>query len=283
VGVHGSGKNTFLRLVSSRLLPDEGEIFVPTHLRVLFVAQDPVLLDASIWENLTYGAPDNSDESVVKGVLKMLDMKNILHHLQLELHGNAAFAENEEDAEQGINQPNRSPVEKISDLSEPLTSREPRSRSSRTLSMTQGAAGYMELPALDPQELAADVAKESSRRQWMEPLTYTEKVKVSLARALIMNPDLLVLHRPFHHFDIGTADSILNVIKMHHENRGACLPAADLTSRQPRCVVFSPETVEQAQQAHILWQIDHIDRTVREVGRNDLNQRFEPMRPVQAG
>lgn len=283
VGVHGSGKNTFLRLVSSRLLPDEGEIFVPTHLRVLFVAQDPVLLDASIWENLTYGAPDNSDLSVVKGVLKMLDMKNILHHLQLELVGNATLAENEEDAEQGIKQPNRSPVEKISDLSEPLTSREPRSRSSRTLSMTQGAAGYMELPALDPQELAADVAKESSRRQWMEPLTYTEKVKVSLARALIMNPDLLVLHRPFHHFDLGTADSILNVIKIHHENRGACLPAADLTSRRPRCVVFSPETVEQAQQAHILWQIDHIEKTVREVGRNDLNHRFEPMRPAQAG
>lgn len=32
--------------------------------------------------NLTYGAPDNSDLSVVKGVLKMLDMKNILQHLQ---------------------------------------------------------------------------------------------------------------------------------------------------------------------------------------------------------
>ena len=73
-------------------------------------------------------------------------------------------------------------------------------------------SGYMELPALDPQELAADVAKvlrmsfgfsfprdvfffqtiririhyvslkslelkESSRRMWMEPLTYTEKAQ----------------------------------------------------------------------------------------------------------
>ena len=282
VGVHGSGKNTFLRLIASRLLPDQGSIFVPTHLRVLFVAQDPVLLDAGVWENLTYGAPEHSDLGVVKGVLKMLDMKNILAHLQAELRGNAgATAENEDDAEQGIKQPNRSPVEKIADLAEPLTSREP--RSSRTLSMTGTGSGYMELPALDPQELAADVAKESSRRMWMEPLTYTEKVKVSLARALIMNPDLLVLHRPFHHFDLGTADSIINVIKVHHENRGACLPADTLTSRRPRCVVFSPETVEQAQQAHILWQIDHIEKTVREVGRNDLNHRFEPMRPAQAG
>ena len=32
--------------------------------------------------NLTYGAPEHSDLGVVKGVLKMLDMKNILAHLQ---------------------------------------------------------------------------------------------------------------------------------------------------------------------------------------------------------
>ena len=34
-----------------------------------------------------------------------------------------------------------------------------------------------------------------------------------------------------------------------------------------------------------MWtrQIDHIEKTVREVGRNDLNHRFEPMRPAQAG
>ncbi|CAJ1386833.1 unnamed protein product [Effrenium voratum] len=110
----------------------------------------------------------------------------------------------------GIKQPNRSPVEKLSDLGEPLTARD---RNSRTLSMTgaTGATSYMELPALDPEELAADVAKETSKKLWMEPLTYTEKVKVSLARALIMNPDLLVLHRPFHHFDLATADDVLAV------------------------------------------------------------------------
>ena len=39
----------------------------------------------------------------------------------------------------------------------------------------------------------------------------SSQVKVSLARALIMNPDLLVLHRPFHHFDLATADDVLAV------------------------------------------------------------------------
>eukprot|EP00437_Effrenium_voratum_P000374 CAMPEP_0181418798 /NCGR_PEP_ID=MMETSP1110-20121109/11745_1 /TAXON_ID=174948 /ORGANISM="Symbiodinium sp., Strain CCMP421" /LENGTH=822 /DNA_ID=CAMNT_0023541797 /DNA_START=38 /DNA_END=2503 /DNA_ORIENTATION=+ len=276
VGVHGSGKNTFLRLIASRLLPEKGEIFVPTHLRVLFVAQDPVLLDASVWENLTYGAPDNSDLDVVKGVLRLLNMPNILDILETEVLAQATPTNHppNSDVEQGIKQPNRSPVEKLSDLGEPLTARD---RNSRTLSMTgaTGATSYMELPALDPEELAADVAKETSKKLWMEPLTYTEKVKVSLARALIMNPDLLVLHRPFHHFDLATADDVLAVIKAHHANRGACLPVDDKNSRRPRCVVFSPETVEQARQAHILWQIDHIDKTVREVHRQELNSRFE--------
>lgn len=32
--------------------------------------------------NLTYGAPDSSELEVVTGVLKMLDMKNILANLQ---------------------------------------------------------------------------------------------------------------------------------------------------------------------------------------------------------
>ncbi|CAJ1386830.1 unnamed protein product [Effrenium voratum] len=49
-------RNTFLRLIASRLLPEKGEIFVPTHL------------------NLTYGAPDNSDLDVVKGVLRLLNI-----------------------------------------------------------------------------------------------------------------------------------------------------------------------------------------------------------------
>jgi len=270
VGVHGSGKNTFMRLISSRLLPDEGSVFVPTHLRVLFVAQDPVLLDASVWENLTYGAPDFADLSVVKGVLAHLNMKYVLETLQNEM--GEPDGKNS-DVEQGIKQPNRSPVEKISDLAEPLTGdNEP--RSSRTLSMSGGS--YMELPNIDPAELAADIKQESSKHLWQEPLTYTEKVKISLARALIMNPDMLVLHRPFHHFDIGTADDVLQVIKQHHENRGLCLPADERITRRPRCVVFSPETVEQAVQAHILWQIDHIQKTVLEVGKNEINHRFEP-------
>mmetsp|Transcript_39292 Transcript_39292/g.87824 ORF Transcript_39292/g.87824 Transcript_39292/m.87824 type:complete len:822 (-) Transcript_39292:77-2542(-) len=281
VGVHGSGKNTFLRLISGRLLPDEGSVFVPTHLRVLFVAQDPVLLDASVWENLTYGAPDFADYDVVKGVLQHLKMPHVLEQLQIEMTPPDIKNQNG-DVEQGIRQPNRSPVEKISDLAEPLTGNEP--RSSRTLSMTgQGSGSYMELPHTEDTDLAEELKQESGRSVWQEPLTYTEKVKISLARALIMNPDVLVLHRPFHHFDIGTADDVLQVIKEHHENRGLCLPVEDKTGRRPRCVVFSPETVAQAVQAHMLWQIDHIDKTVREVGKNELNERFEPVKINQAG
>lgn len=73
---------------------------MPTHLRVLFVAQDPVLLDASVWENLTYGAPEHSDLVVVKGVLKMLNMKNIAAALQQELLANREH-ETDGDEEQG--------------------------------------------------------------------------------------------------------------------------------------------------------------------------------------
>merc|ERR1719277_2044011 len=57
IGPHGSGKTTLLRLLGHNLFPDEGTIFIPTHLRILHVAQKPLLLGLSVWRNLTFGRP----------------------------------------------------------------------------------------------------------------------------------------------------------------------------------------------------------------------------------
>lgn len=74
VGAHKSGKTTFLKLLTQVLFPKEGQIFVPTHLRVLHVTDEPFILETSLWENLTFG--DSSAE--LDRVLRILD--------RLELH-----------------------------------------------------------------------------------------------------------------------------------------------------------------------------------------------------
>eukprot|EP00913_Durusdinium_trenchii_P029996 g28109.t1 len=44
---------------------------------------------------------------------------------------------------------------------------------------------------------------------WHDELTYSEKVKIHLARALIMNPEVMVLQRPLHHYDTAMAETVL--------------------------------------------------------------------------
>jgi ABC-type multidrug transport system fused ATPase/permease subunit len=55
VGPRREGKSTVMRLLGLVVTPSEGEIFVPAHLRILHVSQNPILLDATPWENLAFG------------------------------------------------------------------------------------------------------------------------------------------------------------------------------------------------------------------------------------
>lgn len=67
-GPHGSGKASLLRLLGQAffrnvfsdvrvqvVFPQEGSIFIPSHLRVLHVTQEASILDTSPWQNLIFG------------------------------------------------------------------------------------------------------------------------------------------------------------------------------------------------------------------------------------
>merc|ERR1712060_521375 len=84
VGSPGSGKASFMRLLSQTIFPSEGHIEVPQHLRVLFVSQLPVLFDRSPWYNLVFGRPDLEDARHVKRVLTELQMPQTLGLLRNE-------------------------------------------------------------------------------------------------------------------------------------------------------------------------------------------------------
>merc|ERR1712032_1454952 len=61
VGRKAHGKSTFLKILGGVLLPDEGEFFVPPHLRVFHIVQYPLFFRTPLMSNLTYGL-DRSDE-----------------------------------------------------------------------------------------------------------------------------------------------------------------------------------------------------------------------------
>lgn len=86
-------------------------------------------------------------------------------------------------------------------------------------------------------------------------LTWTEKAKIHLARALVMNPEIMVADRPLSHYDEHEGDRILRIISEHVSGRGIEMPAASAGRRRPRTVFFSAETFDQEAQAHVIWNI----------------------------
>lgn len=91
---------------------------------------------------------------------------------------------------------------------------------------------------------------------WFEKLNYTEKVKIHIARAFIMNPEVLVMHRPLYHFSDEVGKQVLGMIKQHHKNRGMCMPLTTLGRRRPRTVFMTTDTDWEEQGADVVWRID---------------------------
>merc|ERR1719201_2767862 len=83
-GPHGSGKATLMQLLAGILLPQKGMVFIPSHLRALYVPEETLLLALSAWANLIFGFP-NAHPSRVKEILLGLGMKGTLALIRNDL------------------------------------------------------------------------------------------------------------------------------------------------------------------------------------------------------
>lgn len=315
VGPHGSGKGTFLRLLSTTIFPTEGSILIPTHLRVLYVAQLPVIFDRDPWYNMVFGRPDFKDPVLMQTLLKELEMDTTLDLVKNELESRQARKSIKKlDPKALKNLPGRLPDSKVSPkagrgLSRELTVGVAVAAAKRLASLggarTPGSprGDYMELKELQELEesrsdcesdaeseaaadetglLAACCAADFDQKEikldvgtgWQDMLSYTEQVKICLLRALLMNPEILVLHRPFHNFDAHTQQKVLNLLKHHRDNRGLGLPKSSWAHRRPRTIFFTPESLEQAQEADVIWQIDSDNKRIVEISREELRDGF---------
>ena len=197
-GQHGSGKSTLLRLLSHIIFPQDGFIFIPSHLRILHLALEPLILNASAWVNLVFGVGDQPVEPMrIRKILEMMGMKATLRLVEEDLV---------------------------------RVEREGRRK-------------------------AGDAWSRPTDNSWMESVTYTEKVKLCLARALIMNPEVMVLQRPLHHYNATTAVAMLKLLRAHVEERGLALPEERRTHRRPRTAFFTMENPAQAEAADMTLHI----------------------------
>merc|ERR1719482_1286766 len=74
----GCGRRSMLELIAHKMFPDKGTLFVPSHLRVLYVSNDSVLLNLSLWQNLTFGNSKGNNPFRVENILKAMKMEEAL-------------------------------------------------------------------------------------------------------------------------------------------------------------------------------------------------------------
>ncbi|MDD3023123.1 MAG: ATP-binding cassette domain-containing protein [Syntrophomonadaceae bacterium] len=96
IGINGSGKSTFLKIVAGIVEPDEGQVVInerdvsslPPELRhVGYVPQHPALFKhLTVKDNVLYGLRKEAKVDYMK-VVEMLDIKDVLHKRPHELSG----------------------------------------------------------------------------------------------------------------------------------------------------------------------------------------------------
>jgi ABC-type multidrug transport system ATPase subunit len=100
-------------------------------------------------------------------------------------------------------------------------------------------------------ELKDEELRDGDGQAWRATLTYTDQVTVHLVRALIMNPEVMVIHRPMSHFDHETQPIVFQLLKEHVRLRGLEMGDHPKDLRRPRSVFYSTDYPEYARQADV--------------------------------
>eukprot|EP00931_Biecheleriopsis_adriatica_P074854 TRINITY_DN48837_c0_g1_i1.p1 TRINITY_DN48837_c0_g1~~TRINITY_DN48837_c0_g1_i1.p1 ORF type:complete len:961 (+),score=149.45 TRINITY_DN48837_c0_g1_i1:71-2953(+) len=182
VGKHGHGKGTLLSIAAGMLLQDAGHCFIPPHLRVYFVPHDPLFLDSSLYENLTFGTDtSNEKDACMERVLAICRKLHIPEHI---------------------------------------------------MGMIQARSDSVGLGML----------------------SLSEKTQLQLVRALVANPEVLVLHKPTCHFTDAHTALVLRAFKEHVQQRGLEMEEPWWV-RRPRTVLFTairPQDVQAADEIYLV-------------------------------
>jgi len=112
--------------------------------------------------------------------------------------------------------------------------------------------------------LADSLPDDHDPSKWFLRLSDSETHKLHLARAFIMNPEVLVLQRPFRHFSEveGEHGRVISAIHHHIASRGLCMPVSTACRRRPRTVFFTAETKTQEDVADVIWTIEESDKSI---------------------
>jgi ABC-type lipoprotein export system ATPase subunit len=204
VGHRGQGKSTILRLLGGVLLPDSGDLFIPSHLRVIHVMAEPIFFTMTLLENLRYGVDVHKGKSIDEGEGSFDRIMRICNRLNMP-------------------------------------------------------------------ETVIDLIKQDEVMHWDEILSMTQKALLHLARALIANPNVLVVHKPTMVFNEVAAGVIMSALRSFVEDRGLEVQGESMNRRMRTCILTSKDKHACTMADRILC----VSRTgISSVNLHDIDEAF---------
>lgn len=185
IGPHGGGKSTLLKVIGGAMLPyigNDSKFFIPSHLRVLHIGNEPCFFRGTLHANLTLGVAPGDPDGDVERVMAVC----------------------------------------------------------QRLGLEEDVLRFM-----------------SSREQlaWGEVFSLTQKHLLCIARALVANPDVLVMHKPTLALNEATSVCVLGMLKDFVKNRGVVQPAGGLPKRRARTCIISSSKMQGVEFADEVFHV----------------------------
>eukprot|EP00929_Paragymnodinium_shiwhaense_P055161 TRINITY_DN27666_c0_g1_i1.p1 TRINITY_DN27666_c0_g1~~TRINITY_DN27666_c0_g1_i1.p1 ORF type:complete len:922 (-),score=139.42 TRINITY_DN27666_c0_g1_i1:292-3057(-) len=105
---------------------------------------------------------------------------------------------------------------------------------------------------IDASELSQDlvgarsqlVGERRAKDSWWLTLTHTDFDRIRLARVLILNPELLIIHKPLENFAFGERKEVMTQLREHVDNKGLDVDRGTVLFSRPRTVFFSSSSLK---------------------------------------
>jgi len=104
-------------------------------------------------------------------------------------------------------------------------------------------------------ELLTHLDDTDKEMQWAKKLSHTGFARLRLTRALVMNPEVTIMHRPFVNFDEAEGQRMVEMLRQSVDEKGVHLPAADKEFRRPRTVFFTSGTIGGCRAADNVYRV----------------------------
>jgi len=116
-----------------------------------------------------------------------------------------------------------------------------------------------------PDEESLEAARSE---QWHSHLSRTSLSRIALLRAMVMNPEVLIMHKPFVTFENKEADAYSDLMIQHVKEKGLELDVDKRPFRRPRTVLFSSASDLAIRKADYIYKV--AKQTVTVLGLDEL-------------